>query len=167
MIVLSVIKSQQLLETNLICSPLYVVEFYRTGINDKQFNAIKRRLFGICDELGVSCLLVSSTHKSNEKLKTVYIKTNGAGRPKKIIDGDEVDRHIHNCFVGKNAHKAATKSKKYLDKNFTNKGTNVSQIKCVSDTDCHASNYINYCYRQADCVRTFGDFDFEKHTKFK
>lgn len=165
---MSIFDYEQWSEHNILGVPLYSLELYKTPISTKEFNAITRRFRDICKEFECSGLLVLSTHASNKNLKTTYIKRKGVGRPQKIISGDVVEQHIHNAFVGRNAHRAATKSKKYLDKNFTtDKCKKISKIQCISDTDCHASNYINYCYEQADSVRCFGDFDFEKYTKFK
>lgn len=95
---MSKIPIEQLLDNSFLGVPLYAIELYKTPINDKEFNAIRRRFFGICNELNCSALLVLSTHASNKNLKTVYNKRKKAGRPQKIVVGDVVPSHIH-CAI--------------------------------------------------------------------
>lgn len=161
---MSKITHKQWLESSIVGSPLYAVELYKTPISDKEFEAIRRRVFAICNDEDCSCLLISSSTASNKNLRRVCIRTDRPGKPKKVIIGDTVPKHIHMGIVGKHAHKAATKSKTYFDKKFGKNDKKVSRIQCLSDIDCHSRNFIDYCYRQADCVRTCGDFDFEKYT---
>lgn len=140
----------------------YSVEIYLQGITEKDFTDIFCNKFGYyCRRDGVSWLAVYSTTDSKDAEQTA-IHTGRRGRPRKIVQGTKKDGHIHNIIVGtaeKSAYSTAHAIKKSIDKKYQKK-----VCKVVSKGDnAHAYNDMCYCLRQADVVRTGGDFDFAKY----
>jgi hypothetical protein len=86
------------------------------------------------------------------------LKTGKAGRPKKIIEGKKVNKHIHIAGTGKKICPAMSFVKERLDKKFELESDGpVCKIESWKGI-----NAVAYIYKQADKIRTVGDFDFDK-----
>ena len=76
--------------------------------------------------------------------------------------GTRVPVHIHMGAIG-NESRSARGYMHLVHKRLKRQGIS-SQIWSISDAE-HKTNYINYCYRQADSFHQYGnsDFDFKKY----
>lgn len=139
----------------------YGLEVYQTPLTEKDFLQIVEKLKYYCKKDKVSFLAVFSTTASNTAEQAVE-HTGKRGRPRKIVHGDKVDAHVHLSIVGtkeKSAYSTAQKVKKSIDKKYEKP---VCQVQSKGNT-VHAYNYIAYSLRQADMIRTGGDFDFRQY----
>ncbi len=144
---------------------LYSLYVFITPISDRDLKHLIRRMRYHCEKDNVSGMVaVSST--ASETAKQSVIKTNGRGRPRKIVIGDKVDRHTHVCLKGtdsNSARRTAFKVKADIDKRV---GKAVCEVvpkgKCTAP---HAKNFVQYSINQSDEIRTFGTFDFKKFAK--
>lgn len=140
----------------------YSIEVYVQGINQKDFRDIFCNKFGYyCRKDGVSWLAVYSTTESQDAEQTV-IRTGKRGRPRKIVQGTKIDGHIHNVIIGtkeKSAYSTAQQIKKSIDKKYNRK---ICKVVSKGNSD-HAYNDMKYCLKQADVVRTGGNFDFDQY----
>ena len=139
----------------------YSIEIYQKSLTEHDFLTIVEKLKYYCRKAGISWLAVYSTTDS-ENAEQAVIRTGKRGRPRKIVQGTKIGGHIHNIIVGtaeKSAYSTAHAIKKSIDKKYQKKACRV-----VSKGDnAHAYNDMCYCLRQADIVRTGGDFDFTKY----
>lgn len=144
----------------------YSVEIYVTPLSVDDYKTIveKFKYYGKRD--GVSWQAIYSTTDSDTAKQTVN-KTGRVGRPRKIVNGQKIDGHTHNIILGnanKSAHGTAQAIKKSIDKSYARKGkkTKVCKVVSISDGE-HFYNKVGYDLRQADIIRTGGDFDFEEY----
>ena len=139
----------------------YSIEIYRKPLTEKDYLTICEKLKYYCRKDGVSWLAVYSTTDSKDA-EQIIERTGKRGRPRKIVQGTKIDGHIHNIIVGtaeKSAYSTAHAIKKSIDKKYKKPACRV-----VSKGDnAHAYNDMRYCLRQADVVRTGGDFDFAEY----
>ncbi len=140
-------------------STAYSIEIYQKPLSENDFLTLCEKIKYYCRKNGISWLAVFSTTDSKDA-RQVKVSTGKRGRPRKIVQGTKVDGHIHNIVIGnseKSAYSTAHEIKKSIDKKFKKK-----VCKVVSKGDnVHAYNDISYCLRQADIIRTGGDFDFQ------
>ncbi len=139
----------------------YCIEIYATPLSIQDYLVICEKIRYYCKKDGISWMAVYSTTDSNTAKSTV-IHTKKRGRPQKVIQGKKVDGHIHNLFIGnenKSAYSTVNQIKKSLDKKYKK-----PICKVVSKgRDYHAYNTMCYNLKQADIVRTGGDFDFKEY----
>jgi hypothetical protein len=151
-----------------INATLYALYLFSQDGQDKElteaeFKKIAEQIRYYANKDSVSWLCVFSTTDS-KTAKVQYERTGKRGRPKKVIVGDDVAGHTHICLVGnetQSAYSTATRIKKAVDKKYKKPICRVVS----KGQELHASNYIAYCYRQADIVRTGGNFDFGVYVK--
>lgn len=139
----------------------YSIEIYQKPISEHDFLVIVEKMKYYCRKDGVSWLAVYSTTDSKDAEQEV-IRTGKRGRPCKNVQGTKIEGHTHNIIVGtteKSAYTTAHAIKKSIDKKYKKK---VCMVKSKGNT-AHAYHDMCYCLRQADIVRTGGDFDFNKY----
>lgn len=154
----------------------YSIYIYQKPLSEHDYFVIVEKIKYYCGKGGFSWLAVYSTTES-KTARSAAVRTGKRGRPKKSIQGKKEDGHIHNIIVGtkeKSAHSIAHKIKDSLDKKYKRKICSViSKGNCdisKGESD-HAYNVMSYCMKQADIIRTGGDFDFKenmaRHDYFK
>lgn len=144
-------------------STLYSIEVFVTPLNMHDYLLIVEKLKYFCRKDNISFLSVYSTTES-KSAKLVITHTGKRGRPQKTILGKKIDGHTHTIIKGNNcksAYSTAKKIKKSIDKHYDK-----PVCKIVSKSDnIHAFNYIGYCIKQSDVLRTGGNFDFINYYK--
>ena len=86
------------------------------------------------------------------------------GRPRKRVQGTKIDGHIHTVVIGNqntSAYKTACQIKCSIDKRYKKK---VSRIESKGNSE-HGYNYVRYSLRQANIIRTGGDFNFRDYVE--
>ena len=139
----------------------YSVEIYQKPLTEHDFLVIAEKMKYYCRKDGVSWLAVYSTTDSDTAQQTAE-RTGKRGRPKKLVQGTKIDGHTHNIIVGtkeKSAYSTAQQIKKSIDKKYNRK---ICKVVSKGNSD-HAYNDMKYCLKQADVVRTGGDFDFYQY----
>lgn len=139
---------------------IYAVYLFETGLTEREFLAISAKLRYYANLDGVSWLAVYSTTESRTAQNKT--KNNGKrGRPTKQIIGKKVSPHCHISLVGtksKSAYSAAIRFKNAVDKK---RGRKVCRV--VSKGNSYdARIWVGYCLKQADILRSGGDFDFQR-----
>lgn len=141
----------------MIDSTLYSVEIYKQDISIEEFNRIVALFRYQCQKSGSSFLLILSTTNSTFAFPIIE-QTGKRGRPRRKVYGRKVAPHLHSAVLG-TAEKSAFSVCQEICKRLKEK--HVIAGKVVSKgREQHAVNYIEYCFRQADVVRSGGDFDF-------
>ena len=126
----------------LLDSPIYAVYLYRE-ISEKEY-------LQICGIIRYYC------RKDNDK----YIKKGKRGRPKKQVFGKKVAGHTHISVTGKK-EKSAYKTAQVIKRAF-NKKYHKPICRIVSKGNLiDARVWIGYTLKQADILRSGGDFDFQ------
>jgi hypothetical protein len=151
-----------------INATLYALYLFSQDGQDKElteaeFKRLVEQIRYYCRNDNISWLCVYST-TSSKTAKAQYKRTGKKGRPKKVIVGDDVAGHTHICLVGnetQSAYSTATRIKKAVDKKYKKPICRVVS----KGQGFNASNFINYCYKQADIVRNGGNFDFDVYVK--
>ena len=138
---------------------IYAVYLFETGLTEREFLAISAKLRYYANLDGVSWLAVYSTTESRTAQNKT--KNNGKrGRPTKQIIGKKVSPHCHISLVGtksKSAYSAAIRFKNAVDKK---RGRKVCRV--VSKGNSYdARIWVGYSLKQADILRSGGDFDFQ------
>ena len=141
----------------MIDSTLYSVEIYKQGVSIEEFNRIVAVFRYQCQKSGASFLSIYSTTNSLFTFPLIE-KTGKRGRPKRKVYGRKVAAHVHACVIGR-AEKSAFSVCQEICKRLKNRHKIMSKI-VSKGREQHAVNYIEYCFRQADVVRSGGDFDF-------
>ena len=139
----------------------YSIEIYQKPLTERDFLVIAEKMKYYCRKDGASWLAVYSTTDSKDAEQAVE-RTGKRGRPRKIVQGTKIDGHIHNIIVGtaeKSAYSTAHAIKKSIDKKYKKPACRVVS----KGNNAHAYNDMCYCLRQADVVRTGGDFDFAEY----
>lgn len=140
-------------------SVAYSLEIYVTPMTMEDYLAITEKLKYYCKKDCISFLSVYSTTDS-KTAKVVVEHTGKRGRPKKYIKGKKEKGHTHTLILGNKNKSAYTTAKRI--KHSINKRYKKPVCKIVSKgNDLQAYNFIGYCYKQADIVRTGGNFDFD------
>ena len=138
---------------------IYAVYLFETGLTERDFLAICSKLRYYATQDGVSWLAVYSTTESNS-VQNKPLRNGKRGRPKRCICGKKTNPHCHLSLLGnkaKSAYSTAIKFKKAVDKK---RGQKISRV--VSKGDSYdARNWLGYCLKQADIIRSGGDFDFQ------
>lgn len=138
---------------------VYAIYLFETGMTEREFLAICSKLRYYATQNGVSWLAVFSTTESCTAESKPY-KSGTRGRPTKQIIGKKVSPHCHLSVVGtksKSAYSAAIRFKNAVDKK---RGRKVCRVVSKGDS-FDARNWISYCLKQADILRSGGDFDFK------
>ena len=133
---------------------------FETGLTEREFLAIAAKLRYYANLDGVSWLAVFSTTESCTAESKPY-KSGTRGRPTKQIIGKKVSSHCHLSVVGtkeKSAYNTAVRFKKSVDKK---RGKKICKIVSKGDS-FDARIWIGYCLKQADVLRSGGDFDFQR-----
>ena len=143
---------------------IYAVYLFETGLTEREFLAISAKLRYYANLDGVSWLAVYSTTESRTAQNKT--KNNGKrGRPTKQIIGKKVSTHCHISLVGtksKSAYSAAIRFKNAVDKK---RGRKVCRV--VSKGNSYdARIWVGYSLKQADILRSGGDFDFQREGIF-
>lgn len=144
-------------------SVLYNIEFYKTNLSKSEFLTIVEKVRYYSRKFDTSYLCVFSSTNS-ATAKPVTIRNGQRGRPRKAIQGSKVPEHTHLYLLGNSKQSACSTAKavqKSLNKRYSK---NICKIQSKG-TNYHASNCIGYALRQADIVRSGGDFDFIEHQK--
>lgn len=146
----------------------YCIEIFPTPLTEQDFFIIVEKLKYYCRKKHISWLAVFSDTDSNDA-EQVIDRLGKVGRPKKRVQGTKIDGHIHAVVIGDkstSANKTACQIKDSINKRYKNK---VSRI-VPKGNSAHGYNFVQYCMRQANIIRTGGDFDFrdyvENHTGF-
>lgn len=117
--------------------------------------------------LFVSFLLVTST---TDAVRREVIRTGKRGQPKKVPVGKKVPQHVHIAVIGDEQHSAYTYKEAVQEAINKRLADGKFRIKSTKDESKghkeHAANYIGYCFRQADSVRTAGEFNFYRYRNF-
>ena len=139
----------------------YSIEIYQRPLTEHDYLMICEKLKYYGRKDGVSWLCVYSTTDSKDAEQKV-IHTGKRGRPRKAVQGTKIDGHTHCLVIGnknKSAYSTAQNVKKSIDKKYSKP---VCRVVSKGD-NAHAYNDMCYCLRQADIVRTGGDFDFDNY----
>lgn len=139
---------------------IYAIYLFETGLTEREFLAIAAKLRYYANLDGVSWLAVFSTTESCTAESKPY-KSGTRGRPTKQIIGKKVSSHCHLSVVGtkeKSAYNTAVRFKKSVDKK---RGKKICKIVSKGDS-FDARIWIGYCLKQADVLRSGGDFDFQR-----
>ena len=142
----------------LLDSPIYAVYLYRE-ITEKEYLQICGIIRYYCRKDNVNWLAVFSTTTS-ETAEIKQIKTGKRGRPKKQIYGTKVSGHTHISVKGemkKSAYKTAQVIKRAFNKKYHRP---ISRVVSKGN-QFDARVWIGYCLKQADIIRSGGDFDFQ------
>jgi hypothetical protein len=132
-------------------------------LTETEYKRLVEQIRYYANKNNISWLAIYSTTDS-KTAKVQYERTGKRGRPKKIIAGDNVAGHAHICLVGnetQSAYSTATSIKKAVDKKYKKPICRVVS----KGQGFNASNFINYCYKQADTIRNGGNFDFDRYVK--
>ena len=140
-------------------STVYAIYLFETGLTEREFLAIAAKLRYYANLDDVSWLAIySSTESATAQRKT---HNNGKrGRPKKYVVGKKVTSHCHLSVIGsptKSAYSTALKFKNAVDKK---RGRKVCRVVSKGDS-FDARIWIGYSLKQADNLRSGGDFDFQ------
>ena len=138
---------------------LYSIEIYVTPLSKKEFKTIAEKFRYYCRKGGCSWLLVFSSTDSKTARKRTE-KTGLRGRPKSIVIGSKIDNHIHSAVKGskeRSAFSTCNQIKRSLNKRYGGNRTKVVS----KGRGVHALNYVGYSLRQADTIRSGGDFDIK------
>lgn len=139
----------------------YSIEIYQRPLTEHDFLVIAEKMKYYCRKNGDSWFAIYSTTDSKTARQKV-VRTGKRGRPKKFVKGKKIEGHTHNIIIGtrdKSAYSTAQKIKKSIDKKYNRK---VCKVVSKSNS-AHAYNFMKYCLKQADIVRTGGDFDFAEY----
>ena len=115
--------------------------------------------------LYASFLYVESTTACNKDAVRKVLLTGKRGKPVTKPVGRKVASHVHIVVIGDKEHSAwqyANDVKQTIDKRFKQFNHKCAKVVSLGDS-IHARNYIAYCNRQADSVRTGGVFCFKEH----
>ena len=143
---------------------IYAVYLFETGLTEREFLAIAAKLRYYANLDGVSWLAVFSTTESCTAESKPY-KSGTRGRPTKQIIGKKVSPHCHLSVVGtksKSAYSAAIRFKNAVDKKSRRK---ICRVISKGDS-FDARIWIGYSLKQADILRSGGDFDFQREAIF-
>jgi len=80
------------------------------------------------------------------------VKTGLPGRPKTVVKGKKVRRHIHIGVIGKSSYSFQEKVRKVINKRVGRKVTKMQSMKGLG--------FVRYCYRQSYSFQQGGEFDF-------
>ena len=149
-----------------LIATVYSVELYITGLSDAECKAISQKIRRLCKQYGISALWVYSTTAADDDLQLNYTQS-ARGRPKRVIQGNRVEKHLHIAMIGNervSAKQTAKRLKKYFDKHFScgfkPDGTPIKVSKIESKgKDYHTYTYCGYILKQADEIHQAGDFD--------
>ena len=139
---------------------IYAVYLFETGLTEREFLAIAAKLRYYANLDGVSWLAVYSTTES-QSVQNKPQNNGKRGRPKKNLVGKKVNPHCHLTVVGtkeKSAYNTAVRFKKSVDKK---RGKKITRVVSKGDS-FDARIWIGYCLKQADILRSGGDFDFQR-----
>ena len=138
---------------------IYAVYLFETGLTEREFLAIAAKLRYYANMDGVSWFAVySSTESATAQSKPQ--KNGKRGRPKKFIYGKKTNPHCHLSLVGtkeKSAYNTAVRFKKSVDKK---RGKKICRVVSKGDS-FDARIWVGYSLKQADFLRSGGDFDFQ------
>lgn len=138
---------------------VYGLYLFETNLTKRDYLAIAAKLRYYANLDGVSWLAVYSTTESRSAQNKT--KINGKrGRPKKFVIGKKVTPHCHLSVIGsptKSAYSTALKFKNAVDKK---RGRKVCRVVSKGDS-FDARIWIGYCLKQADILRSGGEFDFQ------
>ena len=138
---------------------IYAVYLFETGLTEREFLAIAAKLRYYANLDGVFWLAIYSTTESRSAQNKT--KINGKrGRPKKFVIGKKVTPHCHLSVIGsptKSAYSTALKFKNAVDKK---RGRKVCRVVSKGDS-FDARIWVGYSLKQADFLRSGGDFDFQ------
>ena len=138
---------------------IYAVYLFETGLTERDFLAICSKLRYYATQDGVSWLAVYSTTESNS-VQNKPLRNGKRGRPKRRICGKKTNSHCHISVLGnkaKSAYSTAIKFKNAVDKK---RGQKISRVVSKGNS-FDARIWIGYCLKQADILRSGGDFDFK------
>ena len=139
---------------------VYGLYLFETNLTKRDYLAIAAKLRYYANLDGVSWLAVFSTTESCTAESKPY-KSGTRGRPTKQIIGKKVSSHCHLSVVGtkeKSAYNTAVRFKKSVDKK---RGKKITRVVSKGDS-FDARIWIGYCLKQADILRSGGDFDFQQ-----
>lgn len=142
----------------LLDSPIYAVYLYRE-ISEKEYLQICGIIRYYCRKDNVNWLAIFSTTES-KSAELKYIKIGKRGRPKKQVFGKKVAGHTHISVTGKkekSAYKTAQVIKRALNKKYHKPICRIVSKGNLID----ARVWIGYTLKQADILRSGGDFDFQ------
>ena len=143
---------------------IYAVYLFETNLTEREFLAIAAKLRYYANLDGVSWLAVYSTTES-DTAQSKPKKSGKRGRPKKYIYGKKTSPHCHLSVIGsptKSAFSTANRFKKAVNKK---RGRKICRVISKGDS-FDARNWISYCLKQADILRSGGDFDFQREGIF-
>ena len=139
---------------------VYAIYIFQTGLTERDFLAISAKLRYYANLDDVSWLAVYSTTES-QSVQNKPQNNGKRGRPKKNVVGKKVNPHCHLTVVGtkeKSAYNTAVRFKKSVDKK---RGKKITRVVSKGDS-FDARIWIGYCLKQADILRSGGDFDFQQ-----
>lgn len=140
---------------------VYAIYIFQTGLTEREFLAICSKLRYYATRDGVSWLAVYSTTESNS-VQNKPLRNGKRGRPKRRICGKKTSSHCHLSVAGnkaKSAYSTAIKFKKAVDKK---RGRKICRV-ISKGNQLDARIWLGYCLKQADIIRSGGDFDFAEH----
>ena len=142
----------------LLDSTIYAVYLYRE-ITEKEYLQICGILRYYCRRDNVNWLAVFSTTES-KSAELKYKKTGKRGRPKKQVFGKKVAGHTHISVKGKKG-KSAYKTAQIIKRAFNKKYHKPISRIISKGNSIDARVWIGYTLKQADILRSGGDFDFQ------
>jgi hypothetical protein len=170
-------------------TPLYYFELYWRGMSDRDISSIEQKLRYYQQRYyPFASWAVAGSETEGDSAGRTKIKDGSNGKPRTVVKGNAVDRHVHIMLIGdetRTAHSFARKVKDSLDKTVGKKiGTvhtrterNYAGYKALMKTtlkkakksarkkyakqmNTRAPAFIAYCYQQAYRFRTGGRFNW-------
>ena len=146
-------------------SCIYAIQFVQSCVEDDDIKALymwlRRRVID-----GFSFLLCDSTTDSNTCKKEILI-THNRGRPKTVVIGKKVNRHIHGLIVIESESIDYQLLNNELHKYFNKRRKRKPYLKQQKIGKCSEGGLfiVKYDFKQADHIYKGGNFDFDYFTK--
>lgn len=138
---------------------LYAIYLYKTALTPNDIESIKNKLKRCKRKYPyISYLLTTSNTDSRHCVRRKLMLKNKRGRPKEVVLGNKVEKHIHLSIVGDEEHsayKCAEDIKATINKRF---GKRVCGYESKGRNE-KAKNFVNYSLRQANSINKCGIFN--------
>ena len=139
---------------------LYAVYILKTNLTNQDIYAIQNKLRQVKEKYPyVSYLLAISNTDSKYCIRRKVREKGKKGRPKEVVLGNKIGKHVHLSVLGDESH-SAYKCIKDMQKTFNRR---FGKGKCIfysKGNNKRAKNFINYSLKQANHYNKDGIFNF-------
>lgn len=133
-----------------------------SGVNDKDVNALRVFLQNETKKLpSFAWLMADSTTESYGYCEKCVKRSGKVGRPKTIVEGKKVGRHVHILGVSLTTETDLNRVRNDFKKNINRRKEKHPNLKQPKTKPCDSMNYIAYMTRQADHLYSSTNFDWE------